>query len=252
MSNVGILPVMDVKAGQAVAAVGGERSSYQPVRGVLTPSSAPMEVACALVQAAGTVDLYSADLDALEGGEPQWPVWRALAAAGLRLWLDAAIHDEARLEQVLAMPNAIAIVASESLLGLSALPRLAAHAGTSRLAFSLDLRDGSLYRGPRGCDALTLAAAAVQAGFPRLIVLDLAAVGTLRGPFEERSGHLELCRELHRRWPHPELLTGGGIRDPHDLRAFGEAGVNRVLVATALHRGVWFSRTPRQPACRFS
>jgi uncharacterized protein related to proFAR isomerase len=41
------------------------------------------------------------------------------------------------------------------------------------------------------------------------------------------------------------IITGGGVRDKGDLKTLERAGVNEVMIATALHNG---SFTPRQLA----
>jgi phosphoribosylformimino-5-aminoimidazole carboxamide ribotide isomerase len=73
---------------------------------------------------------------------------------------------------------------------------------------------------------------AVQVGFRRLLVLDLAAVGVNRGPI----GDL-LCRELREAHPDIELITGGGVRDVEDLQRLASWGCDAALVASALHDG---------------
>jgi phosphoribosylformimino-5-aminoimidazole carboxamide ribotide isomerase len=68
------------------------------------------------------------------------------------------------------------------------------------------------------------------AGATRFIVLELARVGTGLGP-----GTLELIRGLRRQFADVELIAGGGIRGRTDIDQLKDAGVDAVLVASALH-----------------
>ena len=102
------------------------------------------------------------------------------------------------------------------------------------MIFSLDLAEGrSLAPGdtwPSGVDEI--ARVAIDSGVERMILLDLAAVGTGGG-----KAHLERCVSLKAAYPELELITGGGVRDLGDLQALRSAGVDGVLIASALHDG---------------
>jgi phosphoribosylformimino-5-aminoimidazole carboxamide ribotide isomerase len=60
-----------------------------------------------------------------------------------------------------------------------------------------------------------------------------------------RSGvpTLELCRAVRELSPDVEIITGGGVRGIADLEALERAGVDGVLIASALHDG---SLTPEE------
>ena len=59
-----------------------------------------------------------------------------------------------------------------------------------------------------------------------------AGVGTASG-----VETLGLCRQLREEQPGLELITGGGVRGIDDLRVLHNAGIDAVLVASALHDG---------------
>jgi phosphoribosylformimino-5-aminoimidazole carboxamide ribotide isomerase len=82
-------------------------------------------------------------------------------------------------------------------------------------------------------DAASVADQAVALGVRRLLVLDLARVGTGKG-----TGTEGLCARLAARHPGVELSAGGGVRDLSDLRRLRDCGVQAALVAQALHEGV--------------
>ena len=69
-------------------------------------------------------------------------------------------------------------------------------------------------------------------GVRRMIVLDLARVGIGEG-----TGTEKLCARLTAAHPSLEVIAGGGVRGPEDLRRLTGCGVRTALVASALHDG---------------
>ena len=63
-------------------------------------------------------------------------------------------------------------------------------------------------------------------------MLDLARVGVGAG-----VGTVELCQHLKRAHPDVEITAGGGVRGMADVLHLEKVGVDRVLVASALHDG---------------
>ena len=106
--------------------------------------------------------------------------------------------------------------------------------GPERGIFSLDLAQSRPLAAAGWGDAgpEELASIAWGIGFRRLIVLDLARVGSGEGPGVEA-----LCRTLRDRYPALELIAGGGVRGPEDLQRLADCGCDAALVATALHDG---------------
>lgn len=236
-----IVPVLDIKQGQAVHAIAGDRAHYRPVRGAVHPGSDPVALALAFRDNHGFDELYVADLDAIGGSAPQTALHRALLDLGLTLWLDAGLRDVGSLRpfgpDVLARTNLV--LALETLAGPSALAALAAQAppaAARALAFSLDLRDGRPLRpSPNPWptdDPLAIAEIAIAGGITRLILLDLARVGTGRG-----TGTEALLSALRARHPTIEIIVGGGIAGPEDLAELDRLGASAALVGSALHLG---------------
>ena len=245
-----ILPVLDLLHGVVVRGIGGRRSEYRPIETPLCPSADPVAVACAIRDKFGLDEYYVADLDAIAGAEPAWPIFHALMAAGMRLLVDAGVADR---ERGAALANFRAdgsrltgvIVGLESLApsgqtlageGLAAsLAPLIAAVGADRLIFSVDLKEGRPLTNVPAWRELTpqrIAAEAVGAGVRRLIVLDLANVGVGQG-----IGTLDLCRQIRAEHPHVEMIAGGGVRGVHDLHSLAAAECDAALVASALHDG---------------
>ena len=65
----------------------------------------------------------------------------------------------------------------------------------------------------------------------RVIVMDLARVGTNAGP------ELDRLEKVKRRAPKAKIYAAGGVRDSSDLKRLMESGMSGALVASALHDG---------------
>ena len=76
-----VIPVLDVKDGQAVHAVGGNRSHYRPLRSILSSYFGTRRDCASYRDLLGLRDLYLADLDAISRGRPNPSLYRRLAAS---------------------------------------------------------------------------------------------------------------------------------------------------------------------------
>jgi phosphoribosylformimino-5-aminoimidazole carboxamide ribotide isomerase len=228
-----ILPVLDLMGSRVVRAVAGERHAYRPVVSRLTPSSEPLAVAAAFRSHFGLSELYLADLDAIAGAEPDEAVFATLGEHGFRLWVDAGVRDRTRALRLARGGVQGVVVGLETVTGPAALAAICGEMG-DRVVFSLDLRGGRPLgdlSSWQGADAEAIARQAIDGGVRRVLVLDLAHVGTGRGP-----GTADLCRRLVE-VEGIEVWAGGGVRGAADLRALRDNGVRTVLVASALHDG---------------
>ena len=230
-----IIPVMDLKAGQVVHAVGGRRHEYKPIRSVLVDSARPEIVARAFRDELGLDELYVADLDALAGLEPHWAEMRSLAQLGLKLLVDAGVRDTAVAVALNEAGVDGIVVGLETVSGADLVRSMVQTLGAQSLWFSLDLKDGQPLGNLRGWSdpaPESIADQVIAMGLTRLIVLDLARVGEHRG-----TGTEALCRLLRQRHHSVELVAGGGVRGESDLQRLEAIGVSAVLVASALHNG---------------
>ena len=230
-----ILPVLDLTNGVVVRGVGGRRREYRPIVSQLTTSVDPLDVAQALHDRFGFDEFYLADLDAIAGRPPSLPVFARLLNKGHRLWVDAGLGSDLTHTRLLADIGIRHIIAGlESLEGPAQLRQLLDVHGPSSLIFSLDMKHGQPLAGDAWsrADAWDIAGQAVRFGVLRMLVLDLAAVGVNRG-----TPTAELCGRLRTAFPSLEISTGGGIRGVDDLRKLQQAGIDHVLVASALHDG---------------
>ena len=235
-----VIPVIDLKDGVVVRGVAGRRKSYRPVQSLLNCEATPRGVADAFVRHFKFDVVYVADLDAIAGSEPNWEAYDAIATAGLRLIIDAGTNSVDSVSRFIDRSRATGwcrgvIVGLESLRSEQDLVVIRDAIGTKRAVFSLDLKNGKpLTNLPswRESEPIQLVDAAVNAGFERLIVLDLASVGGGEG-VSVRS----LCALVRSRHPHLELASGGGVRGVSDIEELAAAGCDAALVASALHNG---------------
>lgn len=235
-----VVPVIDLKEGQVVHAVRGDRARYRPVESVLCRGSDPLALADRLCEHCATDTIYVADIDALQGEAPQTSVLARLLAArpGLRVWLDAGFENAGHAESLRrtlgsAAARVTPVFGSETLRGDDAMAEC--FRPRSEALLSLDRRAG----------AVLDAAGAWRrpAQWPRrVIVMSLDRVGTSEGP------DLELLAGVRSLAPNAQWIGAGGIRDEADLRAAAAAGASAWLVATALHDGRLAAR-PRATDC---
>ena len=233
-----LVAVLDLMDGAVVRGIGGRRQEYRPVRSPICESPDPRRVARAFREHYGVEDLYVADLDAILGRGDHHRAIAELVDDGFRIAVDSGIREAVDADALLDLGVAAVIAGLETLAGPEALTTLVGRTGPDRLFFSLDLAEGNPLASPAAWDEaswkpdspLRIAQRVAAAGIERLIVLDLRAVGSQQGPVT--AG---LCRQIRELLPNVTLWTGGGVRGPLDLKCLSAAGVDGVLVASALH-----------------
>ena len=124
----------------------------------------------------------------------------------------------------------------ETLEGPRVLAELVAQVGTDRLIFSLDLFQGRILVAGDSTwgtnDPLELVHQAIDLGMHRVLILDLARVGTGQGLGTEDL--LARIREAH---PDVAIVAGGGVARIEDVLDLQKAGAASVLVGSAIHDG---------------
>lgn len=222
-----IVPVIDLKCGQVVRGVRGQRGDYRPIESPLCQSSDPLIVAAALLDYAASDVLYIADLDALAGSAAQMACVEAVLAEhpALELWLDAgfqSLADFAALRRQLGALGArlVPVFASESLPDAAAMHE--ALADPAQCILSLDRHDDRV---------LDRAGCWQNPGLwpHRVIVMLLERVGSYDGPA------LDTLADIQGRAPQASLIGAGGIRNEADLVRAAAAGATAWLTASALH-----------------
>jgi phosphoribosylformimino-5-aminoimidazole carboxamide ribotide isomerase len=236
VTNSRVIPVLDVKQGRAVHAIGGNRSHYQPVRSVLHPSADPVQIARAYREILGFDEVYIADLDAISGDSPSRSLYRKLAELGLHLWIDAGIRSADDISLLLDLESSTIVIGLETLSGPLPLRKILDQAGSERIVTSLDLFE-RVPRLPSGADWFSrdpyfLAHQILELGARRLLLLDLSRVGTGQG-----TGTSDLLASLRHIDEDVEISVGGGVACIEDVVALRKQGAESVLVGSALQDG---------------
>lgn len=230
-----IIPVMDLLDGVVVRGVGGLRDHYRPIQSQLVDSTEPLGIARALRHKLGESYIYVADLDAIRSGTLNREAIQSLADEGFQLLLDAGACQCRQVELLMRLGVTDVVVGLETLVDPNELKRAVDQFG-ERVVFSLDLKANwpqTADQSPwRDLSPERIVDEAVQLGVQRMIVLDLHNIGRNAG-----LATLQLCRDIRERHPDVRLITGGGVRNQDDLEPLTEAGIEGVMIASALHDG---------------
>jgi phosphoribosylformimino-5-aminoimidazole carboxamide ribotide isomerase len=233
---VRVIPVLDVLAGRAVHAVAGNRAHYGSLRSAVHAGSDPRDLARAYRDRLGLRTIYLADLDAIAGAPPALELYRDLHSIGFDLWVDAGIRQCAGLRPLLDEGVSTIVLGLETLHGPETLIETVAAIGSRSLLFSLDLRGGVPLTAPGADwgsrDPLEIAETVIDHGVRRLLLLDLARVGTGRG-----VGTLALLDRLAADHRNVEFSVGGGISSALEIRSLENHGASAVLIGSALYDG---------------
>jgi phosphoribosylformimino-5-aminoimidazole carboxamide ribotide isomerase len=233
-----VIPVLDIRHGQAVHAIAGRRADYRLLKSIMHPTSDPIELASALRDTLGLQALYVADLDAIEGGLPQHAIHRRLAGVVPQVWIDAGIRDLTSARPLLELKSAgVTIVAGlETIGGPQQLAAVLRCAGAEGVVFCLDLEDGHPRAGSPAAwataDPFALASEAIAQGVSRLLILDLSRVGTGRG-----TGTEDLLVRLRSAYSGVDVFVGGGISRIEEVARIRALGARGLLLGSALHDG---------------
>ena len=239
-----IIPVIDIKDGHAVHAVGGHREHYRPVQSVVSDSSDPVRLLSVLKRRYHIDCCYVADINGLQDRQPNRCSLAELTRVGVRLMLDIGVRGAEDIEPLLDLELDNIILGSETVPDIGMLAHLVTLFGPDRLSFSVDMREGRLISTNPAWQAMSpmdLAVLAADAGIHQFILLDLSAIGTGRG-----VSTIDLCRNIRQRLPNSHIIAGGGVRNMAHLSQLEDAGADGALVATAFHSGALSANDIRQ------
>lgn len=232
-----IYPVLDLRGGQVVHAVAGQRHRYQPVQSCLTGSTDPVDLLKVMQDRLGLNQFYVADLDGIQNNAPDWKTLVRLSQLSATLLIDAGFRqiDDARRLQSQGL---ISDAGVRPILGTESFEYL--HTLTpedfDNPVISVDLRAGQLQVADpaiaRSVEPLELIRMLADRGFQELIVLDVAAVGTGQG-----IPTLPLIRSIQNMYAGLRIVSGGGVRSEQCLRDAWRSGLDGLLVASAIHSG---------------
>ncbi len=230
-----ITAVIDLKSGDAVHGVAGNRENYKKVRiaGIRDGSAIGL---LDHYRSHGLHSLYIADLDSIVSNEPQFELLESMvrhAKHFKRIMIDLGdcdfSHDPRWASFIGSYESVCYIVATECMSGLESIRRILKSISSDRVILGLDYRQGNFVAPSEIAESIWLAES-IPLGIDSIVVLDTSTVGTRSGP-----SIIGTIRRLRDQYPGLRIFSGGGIRDSHDVDELLNAGCESVLVATALH-----------------
>lgn len=234
-----IIPVINVRAGEVVRAVGCDPATFETLESDLCPTGDPLPLAFALTERFKCKEVLLVDWNGITDHRPDLTLISELVEIGLLPWVDAGVRDAADAMRIRHHGGAV-VVRSETVTGMEAWERIVNVVDGRRLAFSLILHDGTVVAPqlPFGDALATLAPVLAAAneiradGPSRLLVLDQARAGLKLG-----FGHALLLRRLVMTFPEIDIMAGGGVRGPKELARLDDTGIAGTVSATAVHSG---------------
>ncbi len=221
-----IIPVLDLMQGYAVSGQSGNRDKYTPLKTIYSSSSDPISITRALKEN-GARRIYIADLDMIEKKGSNLDLINKINHL-LPVTLDCGLPHLESFEFALDFAYQL-IIATETLESLEELDKIIHKFPTSRLVLSVDIKDGELYAPKLNIDLDAFQDKIRELNLPEIILLNLSQVGTQKG---YDMNLLEKFTDFKQ-----SLILGGGIT-PDDLRKISQYGINKVLVGSALHKGL--------------
>jgi phosphoribosylformimino-5-aminoimidazole carboxamide ribotide isomerase len=230
-----IVPVVDIRNGVAVRAVAGNRGLYQPVKSQLADSAEPAIVLTALQKTFRCRTCYVADLDAIERQQLNCGTIAEMVRTGVSLIMDGGVTTVEQIEGLFELGVDRVVLSSESINDLTQLESMIEPFEPASLIFSIDLKNRNLLVSDPCWDGkppIEMARFVFELGLRQLIVLDLAAVGTGNG-----VPTLELCQQIKSLSSEITIISGGGVASGQCVAQAARAGLDGLLIASALHDG---------------
>ena len=230
LSQLDILPAIDIKDGRAVRLVQGELAAT-------TTYGLPIEVANDFVSQ-GTKWIHLVDLDAAFGTGNNFELIReVIANVDIKVELSGGIRDDASLERALSTGCKRVNLGTAAIENPDWTAEVIAKHG-AKIAVGLDVRGHTLAtRGwtEAGGNLFEMITKLDAAGCSRYIVTDVSKDGTLAGP------NLELLREVCAATKTPIVASGGisSLQDLIDLRTMTDIGIEGAIVGKAIYSGAF-------------
>lgn len=213
-----IIPVIDIKQGQVVHAVAGERRHYRPL--ITNQGNTPVDIILAFLSTYAFRTMYIADLDALEQQDYNTQHIERLYGLfqAVMFWIDQGLPASDTLQQQIT--NRTHVIGSETNISAAELDQIVIQ--RRDVILSLDFKGNDF----QGSQSLL---ENVDSWPSRVIVMNLKQIGTDQGP------DYECIRKIKEIAGSRSIYVAGGVRHQDDLMILNDIGVDGVLVASALH-----------------
>jgi len=214
-----IIPVIDIRRGQVVHAVKGQRQNYRPLQTSLCESNSPEDIVQAFVSSYPFKTIYIADLDAIERQSNNDQIIRQLhdKFQSVTFWVDQGLSSSTDLKNQCCGQH---VLGSETNISPDTLNEIITI--SPDIILSLDFQTNTFLG-----DQNLLQKTSLWPG--RIIIMSLAHVGSDNGP------DYELISSLIKTAGERKIYVAGGVRHETDLELLKNMGIDGVLIATALH-----------------
>ena len=214
-----IIPVIDIRRGQVVHAVKGQRQNYRPLQTSLCESNSPEDIVQAFVSSYPFKTIYIADLDAIERQSNNDQIIRQLhdKFQSVTFWVDQGLSSSTDLKNQCCGQH---VLCSETNISPDTLNEVITI--SPDIILSLDFQTNTFLG-----DQNLLQKTSLWPG--RIIIMSLAHVGSDNGP------DYELISSLIKTAGERKIYVAGGVRHETDLELLKNMGIDGVLIATALH-----------------
>jgi len=214
-----IIPVIDIRQGQVVHAVKGQRQNYHPLQTSLCESNSPEDIVQAFISSYPFKTIYIADLDAIEGRTNNSKIIKQLHESfqSLTFWVDQGLSSSTDLKNQCCGEH---VIGSETKISPDMLNEIITL--IPDIILSLDFQMNTFLGQENLLQSINL--------WPgRIIIMSLAHVGSDNGP------DYELISSLKKNAGDRKIYVAGGVRHDTDLNLLNDMGISGVLIATALH-----------------
>lgn len=213
-----IIPVIDLKDGQVVAAQQGQRENYRPIRSQLCRSSSIEDVVDSYLNIYPFHTLYIADLNAITGNGNNEDLINSIIRqhSTIDFWVDKGLT------------NTKTATSYRTVIGTEKLDseiKVNFSQSASSPILSLDFFPEQGYTGPK--ELLNNP----QLWPKNIIIMTLDKVGKKQGPDFKRLSYFQQQTACH------NIIAAGGIRHLQDLISLKKINIHSALVASALHSG---------------
>ena len=222
-----IIPVLDLKNGEAVSGKSGNRESYRSLKTVFSESSNPVKIAESLKQE-GYKELYIADLNAIEGEGSNFSMVKEINAI-IPVMLDAGVNNVSDVSDALKIAQKI-IIATETIKSLDEIDLIFSEFSKDSLVLSVDIKDNHLLSRNIKTNFDEIIQKIEHILPSETIILDISGVGTRKG------FNPDLMKNFNNL--NTGIIIGGGVTQ-ENIGELKEMGVQKFLVGTALHSGTF-------------
>jgi phosphoribosylformimino-5-aminoimidazole carboxamide ribotide isomerase len=220
-----IIPVIDLKNGEAVSGKSGNRDTYIPLKTVFNRSSEPIAIARALKKA-GFQRIYIADLDAIEGTSTNLKIAGEINKI-IPVMLDSGIKNSDGVQEILDKVEKV-IIATETIENFEDIEIIFSSFPKQNLVLSVDVKDGNVLGKHIHVDFRDIIKKIEEINPVEVILLDISRVGTKNG-VDHKLLNMFISLDT-------DIILGGGIT-VQDITDLDDLGLKYFLVGTALHSG---------------